>query len=193
VRLFIVLAFHTAARMGAILDLTWDRVDLARRRIAYSRPGRAASKKRRADVPINAPALAELQAARAVAVSDHVIEFRGKPVASIKTGFARACARAGIEDCSPHVLRHSSATHMVMARVPLAEVARMLGDTEAMIERVYGKHNPGYLRRAADALAGDLRPRAISAISPPAPGNARKSAAPSGSNTGTKGHENGGK
>ncbi len=44
---------------------------------------------------------------------------------------------------------------MVMAGVPLAEVARMLGDSEAMVEKVYGKHSPDYLRRAADALAGE--------------------------------------
>jgi integrase len=110
-------------------------------------------------VPINAVALAELQAQRTVAVTEHVIEFRGKPVASVKNGFAAACHRAGIEDCSPHVLRHSAASNMVMLGVPLREVARMLGDSEAMVERVYGKHSPDYLRRAADALAGDLGPR----------------------------------
>jgi integrase len=154
IRLFIVLAYHTAARRGAILDLTWDRVDLERRLISYDRPGRRATKKRRATVPINTAALAELQAARPLSVSDHVIEFRGRPVASIKTGFAAACRRAGVA-ASPHVLRHSAATHMVMAGVPMVEIARMLGDTVAMIEQVYGKHSPDFLRRAADALMGE--------------------------------------
>jgi integrase len=158
IRLFVVLAYHTAARAGAILDLTWDRVDLERQLISYDRPGRARSHKRRATVPINIVALAELQAARMVAVSDHVIEFRGKPVMSIKTGFAKASRRAGIS-CAPHVLRHTAASHMVMAGVPLAEVARMLGDTEAMIEKTYAKHSPDFLRRAADALAGKGGPR----------------------------------
>jgi integrase len=158
IRLFVVLAYHTAARAGAILDLTWDRVDLDRRLIDYHRQRRTITKKRRATVPINVVALAELQAARMVAVSDHVIEFRGKPVSSIKTGFARASRRAAI-DCTPHVLRHSAATHMVMAGVPMIEIARMLGDTVAMIESTYGKHSPDFLRRAADALAGDTRPK----------------------------------
>jgi hypothetical protein len=43
---------------------------------------------------------------------------------------------------------------MVMAGVPFAEVAKMLGDTVEMIEKVYGRFSPDYLRRAADALAG---------------------------------------
>ena len=80
VRMFVVLAYHTAARAGAILDLTWDRVDLDRRLITYDRPGRQRSNKRRATVPINVVALAELQAAREVAVTNHVIEFCGQRV-----------------------------------------------------------------------------------------------------------------
>lgn len=154
IRLFIVLAFHTAARAGAILELTWDRVDFERGIIHYARPGRRETKKRRATVPINTPALAELQSARMVAISDHVIEYHGRKVASIKMAFRRSCKRAGIVDCSPHVLRHSAASHMVMAGVPLKEVADMLGDTQATVEKVYAKWSPDYLRRASDALAG---------------------------------------
>jgi integrase len=148
-----VLAYHTAARTGAILDLTWDRVDLDNRLIAYAKPGRRETKKRRATVPINTAALAELQPHSLLAISDYVIEYHGRKVESVHTGFRRACQEAGIADCSPHVLRHTAASHMVMAGVPLAEVARMLGDSEAMVEKVYGKHSPDYLRRAADALA----------------------------------------
>ena len=159
IRLFIVLAFHTAARSGAILDLTWDRVDFERRLIHYDRPGRRHTKKRRAVVPINTTALVELQSASLASISDYVIEWHGRKVNSIKTGFRNACREAGITDCSAHTLRHTAASHMVMAGVPVAEVARMLGDSEAMVEKVYGKHSPDYLRRAADALAGPAGPR----------------------------------
>jgi integrase len=151
--LFIILAYHTAARHGAILELTWDRVDLERRLIQYQRPGKRLTKKRRATVPLNQIVHAALVEARSAATTDYVIEFRGKPIKhSIQWAFQRACERAGIEDCTPHILRHTSATHMIMAGVPIQEVARMLGDTVEMVERVYGKHSPDYLRRAADAL-----------------------------------------
>jgi integrase len=154
VRLFIVQAYHTAARAGAILDARWEQVDFERKLISYDRPGRAKSRKRRATVPLNTAVLAELQAAREVAVTDYVIEFRGNPVASVKTAFKAACRRAGIEDCSPHVLRHSAATHMAEAGVPMAQIARMLGDTEAIVEKVYAKFSPDYLRVAAASLVG---------------------------------------
>lgn len=162
VRLFVLLAYHTAARRGAILELTWDRVDLDARRIAYAKPGRRETKKRRATVPINAALFDELQQARRMALTEHVIEFRGRPVMSIRKGFEESCRRAGIAGCTPHTIRHTAASHMVMAGVPLAQVARMLGDTEEMVEKVYGKWSPDYLRDAADALAGDVGPRLVS-------------------------------
>lgn len=160
-KLFIVLAYHTAARAGAILELTWDRVDFEHLRISYDRPGRQQSKKRRTTVPINPVALAILQTAYEARTTDHVIEWAGKPIGDIKNGFALACERAEIADCSPHILRHTAATHMVMAGVRLAEIARFLGDSERMVEKVYGKHSPDYLRDAAMALAGKLGPREV--------------------------------
>jgi hypothetical protein len=44
-----------------------------------------------------------------------------------------------------------------MDGIPLREVARLLGDSEAMVEKVYGKHAPDYLRRAVNAL--DFKPK----------------------------------
>jgi integrase len=49
--LFWLLAFGTGARTAAMLDLTWDRVDLIRRTIDYRVPGVVYKNKRRAVVP----------------------------------------------------------------------------------------------------------------------------------------------
>lgn len=160
-KLFIVLAYHTAARRGAILDLTWDRVDFDQQLITYDLPGRDPSNKKRATVPINSVALTMLQSAYQLRTGDYVVEWRGKPVSDIKHAFRDACARAEIADCTPHILRHTAATHMTMAGVPLREIARYLGDSEAMVEKVYGKHAPDYLRRASDSLVNPTRLRKI--------------------------------
>ena len=45
-----------------------------------------------------------------------------------------------------------------MDGVPLVEVARLLGDSEKTVERVYGKHSPDYLRRAVNALNLNRQP-----------------------------------
>lgn len=47
----------------------------------------------------------------------------------------------------------SAAAWLVMDGVPLREVARLLGNSEAMVEKVYGKHAPDYLRRAVNSLS----------------------------------------
>ncbi len=149
IRLFVILGLTTAARMGAILELKWAQIDLASRLVDYG-PGHG--RKRRAVVPLNDDALRALSAAQQLASSEFVIEFRGQRVKSVKNGFQAACDRAGLRDVTPHILRHSAATWMVADGVPIAQVARVLGDTEATTERVYAKHAPGYLSQAVGAL-----------------------------------------
>lgn len=149
-RVFITLALMTAARTGAILEARWDQVDWERRTISFGRGH--GNKRRAAGVPINPELLMVLKGAKSLACSDFIVEFRGDRVRTVKTGFAAACRRAGLEDVTPHVLRHTAATWAVMDGVPLAQVARMLGDSEATVERVYAKHAPEYLRAATAAL-----------------------------------------
>ncbi len=148
VRLFIKLALATAARSGAILDLRWEQVDFDRRLINF---GRGYGNKRRSIVPMNDETYEDLWLAHTIRKTDYVIEFEGKAVASVKTAFRRLAKRCGA-DASPHTLRHTAATWLVMDGVPLAEVARLLGDNEKTVEKVYGKHAPDYLRRAVNAL-----------------------------------------
>lgn len=150
-RVFVALGLYTAARAGAILALTWDRVDLAAGLIDL---GDGTGNKRRNPVPIPDPLRPILIEALSGATCDAVVEFAGGPVASVKTGFNAACRRAGLAGVTPHTLRHTAASWMVAGGVPLAEVARYLGDSEKMIEKVYGKHSPDYLRGAAKVLGG---------------------------------------
>lgn len=148
-RVFIMLALMTAARTGAILEARWDQVNWERRVIAF---GKGHGNKRRAQVPINPELLLTLRGAKTLACSDYIVEFRGERVRTVKTGFAAACRRAGLQDVTPHVLRHTAATWAVMDGVPLSQVARMLGDSEAVVEKVYAKHAPEFLRAATASL-----------------------------------------
>ncbi|WP_051608916.1 tyrosine-type recombinase/integrase [Fodinicurvata fenggangensis] len=151
--LFIVLALTTAARKTALLELTWDRVDLDRGRLDL---GEGDGNKRRARPPINESARFALVAARQAATTDYVIEYAGRQVGDIKKGFARACERAGLQGVSPHTLRHTAAVWMAEAAVPMSEISQYMGHTTtAVTERVYARYSPDYLRRAASALEID--------------------------------------
>lgn len=152
VRLFATIALNTAARSGAILGLTWDRVDLAGRIIDFREPGRAQTRKRRKLVRINDTLVAALTAAHAGSTSEYVIEWAGDRILQIKHGFRRSAARAGLAGVTPHVLRHTAVTWMLQAGVSIWEAAGLAGMTTEMVERVYGHHHPDHQASAARAL-----------------------------------------
>lgn len=152
ISLAVQLLLGTAARVGAILDLRWDRVDLDRGIIRLAGDTHA-NRKGRATVPVHRGLRAALQTARDAATCDNVIEYAGRPVKGIKTGFNAACKAAGLAGVTPHVLRHTAAVHMAEAGVPMAEIAQYLGHGDSRItERVYARFSPDHLRKAAEVL-----------------------------------------
>lgn len=153
VALAIALMLGTAARVGAILELTWDRVDFERGFITYANSREMLRRKGRATVPMTEDLRQRLQEARRGAISEYVVEWAAHQVGSVKRGFARAVERAGLEDVTPHVLRHTAASWMAEAGIPMTEIAAVLGHTDSRTaERVYARFSPSYLRRAIAPL-----------------------------------------
>lgn len=151
-KLFILLALGTAGRASAILQLTWDRVDLERRTIALHDPFTQRTRKGRATVPINDMVYAALEEAQTGATSRYVVEWGGRQVKSVKKGVAAAARRSGVK-CSPHMFRHTAAVWMAENRTPMSEIAQYLGHNDSRTtERVYARYSPEYLRDAAKAL-----------------------------------------
>lgn len=151
IELFVRLAWATAGRASAVLELTWDRVDFERGqiRLATGEGGR----KGRATVPMTDSLRKALLTAYSARTSDFVIEWGGKQVHSIAKGFRRATERAKLEDVSPHVLRHSAAVRMVEEGVDMYKVAQFLGHTDPRVTfRIYARFRPHHLADAAAAL-----------------------------------------
>jgi integrase len=152
VELFIELAIATGARMSALLDLTWDRVDLENGFVDLMPAGRIITNKQRAVVPLTKRAMKALKEAEAGALSGHVIEFNGKPIKSIKKALERISERTSV-DFSAHVLRHTAGVWMAKADVPMQKIAQYLGHTSSKVtERVYARYSPSFMRDAANAL-----------------------------------------
>lgn len=154
VRAFIALSIATGARQSALLELTWDRVDFKRGIIKLAR-GEAGDEqmKTRAIVPMNKRARRYLRVLREAATCNHVIEWGGHRVLSIKKGFRAACLRAGVKGVTPHVLRHTAASWLAMAGVPMFDISRYLGHSDTRVtERRYAHLSPDHLRKAADVL-----------------------------------------
>lgn len=152
IKLAIMLMLGTAGRVGAILELTWDRVDFEAGTINL-RTTDTGPRKGRAVVPMNAGLRAALSAAKSARLTDNVIEWAGEPIARIRTGFEAAVAAAGLEGVTPHVLRHTAAVHMVVAGRPMSKISQYLGHSSVSItEKVYARFAPDHLREEADVL-----------------------------------------
>lgn len=151
IKLFAIIALSTGARRTAVLELTWDRVDFDRRLINLRKGSQTG--KGRAIVPMTDTLYEALRSAREVSQTDHVVEYGGQPIASVKRGFARAVRLAGLSGVTPHVLRHTAATWMAESGVSMGEIAAFLGHSDSRItERVYARFSPTYLSKAAAAL-----------------------------------------
>lgn len=154
IELALALLMGTAGRIGAVLELTWDRVDFERGQIQLAVEGEE-GRKGRATVPMTNTVRKRLLKAKAAALTNHVIEWAGKPVDSIKTGFNAAAERAGL-DVTAHMLRHSAATWMVEDGRDMEEVAQFLGHRDvSTTRRIYARYSPHYLRGAASSLELD--------------------------------------
>lgn len=151
VKLFLELAYATAARAGALYDLTWLQVNLEDGGHIYL--GRKANGKKRATVPLTKRLHAALEAAAKVRESSHVLEYAGKPIKSVRTGFEAACRRAGIKSFRIHDMRHTAAVHMAGGGVPMEKIQQYLGHSNiGTTIRIYARYQPEHLRDAADAL-----------------------------------------
>lgn len=149
---FLILGLETAARSEAIRQLTWDRVDWQTKTIDFNVPGRKRTSKRRSVVPISKalePVLLRMYGER---ISDYVLDSDAPVWKSIR----RIAKAAGVPDVSPHVLRHTAATLMARRGATLFHISRVLGNTTAMVERIYAKHQPDDLRAAVNKISTSL-------------------------------------
>lgn len=159
-QLFLHLALETAARLQALLDLTWDRVDFETGMISLNVPGRARTKKRRADVPISNALRPVLERAYEERVNDRVL-MHGGPIwptlqeIAVEAGLGGGAAPGKATGISPHVLRHTAATHMARRGVSLFYIAKILGNSVGVVEKTYAKFSPGDLKRAVDLISGE--------------------------------------
>lgn len=151
-KLYVLIGLFTVARPGAILDMTWDRVDFMRQQIDFTPDGHVQTAKRRTVVAVGDRLLAALQEAYAGRTSDYVIERGGQPVKSVKKAFQAASQRSVVH-ATPYTLRHTGAVWAAEAGVKMSELAQMMGhDDDRTTQKHYARYSPDHLRGVAEAI-----------------------------------------
>lgn len=152
---FVVIAFRTAARRMAVMELTWDRVFWDRNQIDFRTPEwmalpRSRKIKRRTVVPMSEKLRAFMRT---------LWEQRGRPTSglvfqtqtdsSIGHALIRLSGKVGFT-VTAHLLRRSFGSIASMQGVPTKEISRIMGNTEQIAEQRYLRFNPNYLQSAVE-------------------------------------------
>ena len=145
----VTVALHTGMRRGEILGLKWEQVDLRHSFILLD----TSKNGERREIPINTT-LEYLFKEMPHSV-ESVFVFagkKGKPLTDIKKSFHVTLKNAGILDFRFHDLRHTFASHLVMAGVDLTSVKELLGHKDIKMTLRYSHLAPGHKRKAVQVL-----------------------------------------
>ena len=154
VRPIVITALNTGMRKGEILSLKWDNVDLRHGFILLD----TTKNGERREIPINDTLRHTLQGiTRRIDVSYVFYEpVTAKPYQDVKRSFHSACRRTGIKDFHFHDLRHTFASHLVMAGVDITTVKELLGHKTLAMTLRYSHLAPAHKVKAMDILDNTL-------------------------------------
>lgn len=154
VEAFIVLAFRTAGRKTALLQLTWERVYLEQKKIDLrtkewvSLPSNRKTKKR-AVVPISDKLMAfllRLKEQRNPKPTDRLVRISD---GTLYIHLDKVSAESGIT-VAPHLLRRTYGSIASMSGISTLDISRVMGNSARMAEEMYIRFNPDYLKDAVE-------------------------------------------
>lgn len=146
----VITALNTGMRKGETLSLKWDNVDLRHGFILLDRTKNG----ERREIPINATLRGVLQGITRRLDIPYVFydNATGKPYQDIKRSFNTACRKAGIKDFHFHDLRHTFASHLIMAGVDITTVKELLGHKTLTMTLRYAHLAPSHKVKAVEML-----------------------------------------
>ena len=145
-----VCALRTGLRLGELFALTWDDVDFVNSKILVRRnwthgklvPPKSGKERK---VPMSPELARELRGARHLK-SDLVFCREDGTYLSyenLRSAFKRTQRSAGLPRNTPHGMRHSFASQLVMASAPLKVVQELLGHADINMTMRYAHVAPG--------------------------------------------------
>jgi site-specific recombinase XerD len=158
-----IIMINTGLREGERRRLKFDDVDFENKRIII----RSSKSKNFRAIPMNKDVEKTLKWLKGNYIPPHTNELyprkdnqmeyvicneEGLPVHSIKNALANACRKAGLKGVSPHTLRHTFASHLIMSGVDLRTVQRLLGHKNISTTMMYAHLTEDHLARGVEKL-----------------------------------------
>jgi integrase len=153
------LALHTGMRQSEQYRLRWDCVELERRQLTIPRSKHGGIRY----IPLDNTALAALVVLRSRSDGDGPVMVLAESGHGYKAGhalktpkewFMACCQKAGVADFTWHCLRHTFASRLVMAGVPLRTVQELMGHRTIAMTCRYAHLAPESLQGAVCKLDG---------------------------------------
>jgi len=148
-RPIVIVALNTGMRKEEILSLRWKDVDYRIRTISILDTKNGESR----ELPMNDIVYRTLLAVKNSLVIPGVFcKKNGERYGNVRKAFEGARKRAGIVDFRFHDLRHTFASHLVMAGVDLRTVQELLGHKSFEMTLRYAHLSPDHKKAALDTL-----------------------------------------
>ena len=141
-RSWLMLQVYTSSNSGETRRLGWQHVKLDERLVTV--PGTKRNSRLRI-VPMHPTLHAFLSG---LDRSQPLV----RPWPSVNGWMKQACLRAGLPHTTPNDLRRTFGSWLVQNGVDLLHVARLMGNSPAMVARVYGQHSRASLAAAINML-----------------------------------------
>ena len=145
------VALLTGMRRGELLGLQWEQIRNGFIYLTENKSGKARQ------IPINerlAVILRDLRGKNQLKSQYVFCDPQGRRFYEVKRSFTSACKRAGLEDFRFHDLRHTFASHLVMAGASLKAVQELLGHADLKMTMRYAHLSHEHLKDSVNLLNG---------------------------------------
>jgi integrase len=149
---FFLIGWYTGSRRSVITGLKWSMINLETGVMQRKERGAAQTKKRAPPVRLGDRILSHLRRWHRIdGGGGYIVSYKGAQIHRPVRSWENVRRRAALPDyVVPHILRHSRATHLLRAGVPLWEVSNALGMSVKVLAEVYGHHSPDWQKDAAN-------------------------------------------
>ena len=150
---------NTGMRKAELENLEWDDIDFQRQKIRIRRKEHWQPKTGEREIPISAQLLEllrELKQKRGKKPKASYVfsdKSGGKMKTKLREKLIQIAKAAGIPDLTKvHTLRHTFASHLVMAGVDLPTVKKLMGHSDIETTMIYAHLAPDHLSKAVEKL-----------------------------------------